>query len=302
MPVFNAAAYLPEAVESILRQTFTDFELLILDDCSTDGSLEIIRDYEIKDSRIRVLENPKNCGESYCRNRHFKEARGKYFALMDADDVSNKERLRIQNRFLDENPDIGIVGTWAMRFSEDGRKKRLRYPTRDWDIKSYLLKGSPICNPSVMMRAETIRQCALSYNLNYRSAMDYLFWVDACKSIRMANIPIPLFHYRVHSNQNTAVYKRVCESNHVKIMSKHLAHFRIEADTNTIRRFLWPRAFPCVSATEVLQIGKMIASILAIKNFYGYKGVSQSARKHIRRKYIRVWRYFIMRLILGRLT
>src|SRR5690606_37017335 len=120
MPVFNSEKYLVEAIESILSQTFSDFEFLIFDDGSTDRSGDIIRMYAARDARILSDFSPVNKGYVVHLNEGIQRARGRYIARMDSDDISLPKRLEIQKTFLDEHPGIGIVGSSSLRIDQDG--------------------------------------------------------------------------------------------------------------------------------------------------------------------------------------
>ena len=136
MPVYNGEKYLAEAIDSILVQTFTDFELLIVDDGSQDNSAEIIRSYEKRDSRIRFFQLERNVGSAAARNRGIASASGAYIALMDCDDVSLPKRLQKQVDFLQANPEIGAVGVCGQAVNEDMTKLLydLNVPERHCDI------------------------------------------------------------------------------------------------------------------------------------------------------------------------
>ena len=115
MPVFNSELFVAEAIESILNQTFKDFEFLILDDASTDKSFEIIKDFGKRDSRIKVCQNEKNLGVVESRNKLINLSKGKYIAWLDSDDIAIKTRLEKQVNFLEEHPEIGMVGAWLIK-------------------------------------------------------------------------------------------------------------------------------------------------------------------------------------------
>ena len=119
MPVYNGEKYLAEAIESILAQSFTDFELLIVDDASGDGSAQIIRSYERRDNRIRFIQLEQNMGVADARNRGIAAATGKFITFMDDDDISLPKRLEKQVEFLQSNPDIGAVGTCCRFVNHD---------------------------------------------------------------------------------------------------------------------------------------------------------------------------------------
>jgi len=288
MSVFNTAPFVGEAVDSVLRQTFGDFELLIMDDGSTDDSGAIIAALAAQDSRIRILRNERNRGLGYCRNQLMREAAGSYLALMDADDICAATRLGAQKEFLDANPAVGIAGARAVMFSET--KERLwRVPPGNWEIKSHLLLGPPLCHPSVMMRASTVRKNRLTFNEDYLSAQDYLFWVDACPAVVMANLKTPLLHYRRHRRQLSSVNNETRLANHIKIAQKHLARFNIHPSAGAVRRFIWRRHHPCANRRELHEVREVVDAILSIGDFYGYPGVAPSLRRKIRARYFLSW-------------
>ncbi|MDD9870124.1 MAG: glycosyltransferase [Gammaproteobacteria bacterium] len=288
MSVFNAAPFVGEAADSVLKQTFGDFEFLIVDDGSTDGSGAIIAGFAARDSRIRVLRNERNRGLSHCRNQLMREAAGAYLALMDADDICFATRLGAQKEFLDANPAVGIAGARAVMFSE--AKERLwRVPLGDREIKSHLLLGPPLCHPSVMMRASTVRENRLIFNEDYLSAQDYLFWVDACPAVVMANLKTPLLRYRRHRRQLSGVNNETRIANHIKTAQKHLARFHIHPSAGAVRRFIWRRHYPCATMQELREVREVVDAILSIKNFYGYPGVAPSLRRKIRARYFLSW-------------
>ena len=122
MPVYNAEKYIVEAVDSILNQTYSDFEFIIIDDCSTDASYEILQSYAAKDNRIRLFKNDVNKKLPKTLNFGISQAKGKYIARMDADDISLPERFAKQIKFMESHPEIGVCGTWLVEFSKTGEK------------------------------------------------------------------------------------------------------------------------------------------------------------------------------------
>lgn len=165
MPAYNAEKYLDESIQSILNQTFNDFEFIIINDASTDNSLKLINDYHKKDKRIILINNKKNMGVAKSRNNGMMIAKGKYIATFDADDVSFPKRLEIQFNYLEKNPQIFLVGGSAVIIDENGKKigvfKKFNNLKR---LKKKLLKSNPIINSSVMMRN--------TENLYYRDKFD----------------------------------------------------------------------------------------------------------------------------------
>jgi glycosyltransferase involved in cell wall biosynthesis len=199
MPVYNGATYLNEAIDSILNQTYNDFEFLIIDDGSTDGSVKIIKSYD--DNRIRLFENNNNLGQSETLNKGLILARGKYIARMDQDDVSMPERLERQAEFMEDNPQIGVCGSWLQLMGKfDGI---LELDTKSEDIKMNLLTNQNLAHPAVMIRKDTLVKYDLNYNPAYSIAQDYDLWVRMFEFCSFANIPEALIKYRMHNNQNS---------------------------------------------------------------------------------------------------
>jgi glycosyltransferase involved in cell wall biosynthesis len=196
MPVYNCELYIKEAVDSILNQTFDDFEFLIIDDASTDKTISIIKTYT--DTRIKLIEKPANTGYTNSLNYGLTIARGEYIARMDGDDVSLPERFEKQVAFLDANQDVVLCGT---NFKIIGTEKVINLPKENDDIKLALLNGNCIAHPSVMMRNHTLQQFAILYDSNSEPAEDYDLWVRLLKAGKLFNLQEELINYRVHDTQ-----------------------------------------------------------------------------------------------------
>ena len=202
MPVFNGERFLAEAIESILAQTFTDFEFIIVDDASQDRSLEIAGSYQDRDERIRLLKLERNAGAADARNHALTFATGEYVAVMDCDDVSLPERLRRQVEFLERNPEIGVLGTGAQVVNQ-----KLR-PLFDFDLPQQhalivfnLFVGSFLIHPSTMMRREALEDIG-GYVPSTRSVDDTELWTRLMWRTRFANLPERLLLYRWHDAQS----------------------------------------------------------------------------------------------------
>jgi hypothetical protein len=200
MPVFNGEAHLREAVESILAQTFTDFEFLVVDDGSTDRSAEIIAAF--RDPRIRLLSNDGNHGLIFTLNRGIDLATGKYLARMDCDDISLPERLAHQVAFMESNPEIGICGTWFRKFGTK-KDKVVRWQAAPDHIRCGLLFDAMVGHPTVVMRRELLIRHDLHYDPAYKNAEDFELWVRASQYCDLANLDEVLLRYRVHPAQVT---------------------------------------------------------------------------------------------------
>jgi glycosyltransferase involved in cell wall biosynthesis len=194
MPVYNGENYLSEAVESILNQTFRDFELIIIDDGSTDRTAEILAEYERRDMRVRLYSQARK-GLIATLNRGIELSRGRYIARMDADDVSYPTRLEKQVAFLEAHLNVGVCGTW--RVITGGRV--IRTPVQDGVIRSYLIFDTLLARPTVMMR-KTLFETGIRYPA-YEHAEDFGLWVQLADHTHFANLPEVLLYYRSHPGQ-----------------------------------------------------------------------------------------------------
>jgi len=210
MPVYNCEKYVAEAIESILCQTFKDFEFLIINDGSSDKSEDIILSY--KDSRIRYIKNEKNLKLISTLNKGLLLAQGEYIARMDSDDISLPNRLQEQLNYMESNSDVVAVGTYAEFFGAcKSRIKSVR--TESDDISAELLFSCPIIHPSAMIRRETLASHNIEYRMDYPHAEDYKFWAELNTLGKLANIPKVLLKYRISENQISNVFS---ETQHQK--------------------------------------------------------------------------------------
>jgi glycosyltransferase involved in cell wall biosynthesis len=205
MPVKNGEKYIEEAIDSVLKQSFVDFELLIIDDGSDDNTVEIIQKYT--DSRIRLVKRASNFIKNL--NEGLEIARGNYIARMDADDIMHSERLRIQLKRMKKNPEITVCGTWAKSFSTDG-KSNLILHLGDGIIENPMLKllGCNIMiHPTVMMNKLFLTENKIIYS-EYFCVEDYKLWFDIAKCSGTLFVePQELLFYRTSEIQVTKLNK-----------------------------------------------------------------------------------------------
>lgn len=215
MPVYNAAPYLKECIDSILAQTYKDFELLIVDDGSTDSSAEIAQSYE--DERIRFIQNEHDYIGSL--NIGLNEARGKYIARMDADDVMMPDRLQIQYAYMEAHPEIGILGTMAKLLNRDGILTSCCTSNSPTILtKQQLLYSNPILHPTTFIRKSIIEQHQLNYDKYSCYAEDYHLWCNAIMhGIKIGVIPFLGISYRIHQQQVTNTHQKTMKRNAEKI-------------------------------------------------------------------------------------
>lgn len=200
MPVYNGGEYLREAIESILGQTFRDFDFLIIDDGSTDRSAEVIGAYQ--DTRIRSVHNETNLGLIATLNKGLDLAEGEFVCRMDQDDISLPERLTRQVAFMENRPEVAVCGSWFRKFGA-GSSKVVRWRTDPDGIRCGLLFDSMVGHPTVMLRRDFLRKYDLRYDPAYMNAEDFALWVKVAEHADLANLGEVLLNYRVHPAQIT---------------------------------------------------------------------------------------------------
>lgn len=201
MPVYNGEDYLREAIDSILNQTFTDFEFIIINDGSTDNTKDIVLSYS--DSRIVFLENEYNSGIVVTLNKGLDYAKGKYIARMDADDIALPERFEKQVDYMEKHKDIGALGTGTRIFGEDIETRDTHSTINSDKLKAELLFSTCMCHPSVMIRKSVLDLHHIRYDTQYRGAEDYELWWQIAMVSKIMTIPDVLHCYRIHPNQIT---------------------------------------------------------------------------------------------------
>lgn len=203
MPVYKTdEKYLREAVESILNQTFSDFELLILDDCPEDTREDLIKSY--KDKRIKYVKNEHNLGITLSRNKLIDMAAGEYLAVFDHDDVSMPERLAKEVAYLDEHPEVGVVSCTVKQMV---CKHLSENPTDSHSIKLALMRVCAVNHSAAMIRKSVLIDNNIRYEKEFSPSEDYALWCRLIPYTEFHNIPEVLFHYRDHKN-NTSHHQK----------------------------------------------------------------------------------------------
>lgn len=248
MPVYNAEKYLAEAINSIISQTFRDWELLIINDGSTDSSLSIINGFS--DSRVRVINNESNIGLIKTLNKGIGLCNGQYIARMDADDISMPNRLALQVNFLDGNEDYILCGTNADVIDSDGKiTGKIVNPSKSTFLQISLLFTNPFIHPSMM-----IRRNILTVNFFDENAIhveDYELWTRLASQGQIANLELPLLQYRWHETNVSVKHSAMQETAKNKIISKQLAKLDI---CPTEQELYWHRA-----TFQIYSLGKEIS-------------------------------------------
>lgn len=211
MGCYNNEDTIAESIKSILNQTFSDFEFIIIDDCSKDNTVKIINSFN--DSRIVLITNDVNMGLGYSLNLGLNLSRGKYVARMDADDISSYSRFQKQINYLEHHPDVICLGSGAKKIGDISWFSRIFSPNITpvcscEEIKAWLLMGTPILHPSVMMNNQLLKKYDLNYNPKFRRAQDYEFWTRMIWKGNLINIQEKLVSYRYSSKQVSCVYAK----------------------------------------------------------------------------------------------
>ena len=215
MPVYNAEKYLREAIDSILNQTFSDFEFLIIDDGSSDSTSNIIESYT--DPRIRLFKNKKNLGLIATLNKGVSLAKGKYIARMDADDISHPSRLARQFEYLSQHSEVGVLGAAVQIIDDSGNASdKSRPPTSHGVIRWHLCFSDPIVHPSVMIRRSVFNKVG-GYSSDMLHAEDYDLWRRLSNVTRLANMNDVLLFLRKHKNSISSTYSSMQRKNSIRI-------------------------------------------------------------------------------------
>lgn len=260
LPVHNGEHYLAEAVESVLSQTFKNYELLVVNDASTDASRDILARYQ--DSRIRIIDNHRVCGIAESLNKGLRAARGTYAARMDADDVSLPERLQAQVAYFRDNPHVDLLGTWAEAIDVKGNRLRLlRPPFRQAELNWHMLFGNPIVHSSVMFSTKRILDWG-----GYRceaAAEDYDLWSRVLRHGSLAVLPAILVKWREHSEGfNTRHFQQRTASAIQSARGNVAASLHIELNPLQAQQIYWiAKRFPLHYTEEFQQHATLLVQL-----------------------------------------
>lgn len=259
--VYNSENYIREMLNSILAQTYTDWELIIFDDASTDSTWNILQSYS--DKRIRCFRNENNVGLTCNLNKALREAKGEYVARIDGDDIAAERRLEIQAKYLMEHRDVLLVGTDMLTFGD--YVELWSNPTDYNSIRMQMIFNVALYHPTYMFRRTVIDDYSLFYDERFRYAQDYCFQIHIAKIGLVGNIPIPLLRYRVHAKQigiEHSLAQKQCADEVRDIILDYL-----EIELNSMEKSLWNSFCRMDFETEVdAEELKMICSKIVISN------------------------------------
>jgi len=264
MPIYNGEQYLRDAVESVLAQSYTNFELICIDDGSTDGTLNILKEYAAIDSRLVIISR-ENKGLIATLNEGIVRAKYNYIARMDADDISHVDRFMLQVEYLNTHPDVAVVGCAYEYINESGAyiSTRKTYNS-DFMLKTICLLGSPFAHPSVMINRSILND-DLYYDQRYKHSEDYELWVRLSQKYKFGGINKVLLKYRVLnssvSRQNFVEQKM----NMAKAARNYLFKNRLsDAEVNTLSALYIEGRFGYQTALTILKQRKKMAAIIQL--------------------------------------
>lgn len=252
MSVYNGEKFIAETIQSILNQSYTKFELIIVDDCSTDNTVSVIECFN--DDRIVLLKNDKNMRLAYSLNKAIKASNGKYIARMDADDLCMTDRLPLQVKYMEEHPDIAVLGGSAQQFG--ARSALMTYPTEHETIKTELLFSNPLCHPAVMFRRSAIAEW---YNVEVKAGQDYELWSRLIWKVKFHNLSDTLIKYRIHSHQTKHILGQAQKQGVVFACQNMLAMFGTYSEEEV----------KCLAFAGNISNGKTADELKAISQLYG---------------------------------
>ncbi|WP_343338768.1 Undecaprenyl-phosphate 4-deoxy-4-formamido-L-arabinose transferase [Terrisporobacter petrolearius] len=286
MPVYNTEKYLRQSIESILNQTYKNFELLIIDDGSTDSSVDIIKSYN--DDRIILVKNEKNKGLPYTRNKGLDLAKGEYIALMDSDDISKNNRLAIQVKFLEKHKEIQVVGSRQETLIEGKIYKPSNARKEYIDVNKKLMFYSCVPNPTIMFRKDFFYKNKIRYRKECFVAQDYAFFVDCvAKGGNIAILSEPVLIYRSGHDNITKLSVKYKQNERKKVMDniriRCLNNNGIFLDDkeNILFNKIFSDPIMDISIDDINEYKKLINKILLIKNNINKKGFADEIKLNL---------------------
>ena len=281
MALYNGGEYLKQSVRSVLTQTYADFEFLIIDDCSTDNSVETVRSFQ--DPRIRIITNEKNVGQTKSLNVGLREARGKYAARIDADDVALPNWLEAQVKFVQDNPQYSVVSAYGLVIDEKNRlHKSYNTPSESDDIILRAVVHSPINHVVSLIKVEDALKVG-GYTENYRIAADYDLWRKLLhQGYQLTTNPVPLAAIRVHGASLSHVERNTSNISEIaSVIRDHVAFIsNYPADEKEIKLLC-----DANYNESTISYGSFLESLVVLDHVYA--GIKQDVVKDINK--INLW-------------
>lgn len=234
MPVYNDARYVMDAVNSVLGQSLRDLELIAIDDGSTDETPAVLR--SVGDDRFRLITQPVNQGSAAARNRGIEAARGRYVALLDADDRAYPRRLERQVAFMEGSPHLALIGSWSRIVDEGGQPlgRVKRHPIAPDEVRARLLFRCCISQRGVMARREAFEVC--KYDPEFRLSQDFDLFVRMAKSLKLGNMPEILMEARMHGKQITRTKRQAAKLSNIEIIRRQIEDLKVPYVNSDLER------------------------------------------------------------------
>ncbi len=288
MSVYNGERYLRESVQSILNQTFTDLELIIVEDGSVDSTWDILTRFEDGDKRIRLVQNKDNLGLPKSLNRGLALARGQYIARQDADDVSLPERLNTQIKFMEHNAKVGLLGTAYSVVNGRGQIEAVqRHPQTDTEIRWQMLFHNAFCHTSVMFSRGLLDRGSFLYDETLTYSQDYELWTRMLQQTIAANLEIPLVEWRKSDNAISAAFREEQQLAATMISGKQINRLfpgRSIPLAEVARLREWYHAFPRRPERQHMEVYLQLVEILSA--FARRSDIDRKILNNISRKWI----------------
>lgn len=235
--VYNCEEYIEESIQSILNQSFKNFEYIIVDDGSSDGTAAIVNKYAGKNKRIKLIKNTENAGRVKSLNTALENAKGNYIALQDADDISMPQRLEIQLSFLKNNPEYVLVGSDVIVIDENGKvtSNPVR-PEKDQEAKFSLIFRCTFANPSIMYSRKILKENGISYDDNFLHAEDFRIISQISRLGKVYNLKDKLIKYRKHESNNSSVNYKALSSASERIVKENLSELGFSVSEEQVKR------------------------------------------------------------------
>lgn len=235
IPCYNVEDYVVESVTSIIDQTYSDLEIIVINDCSSDNTLDRLQELANRDSRIKIYSNETNLKLIKTLNKGIELCNGTYIARMDADDISFPTRIEKQVSFLEQNLDYDVVSTMFYTFRTGRSKYNLYKNPKTYDeLQAYLLFRSGICHPAVMIRKTLFSELGLRFEEKYLHVEDYALWSKALYCTKLANIDEPLLYYRVHEHQVSTLNEKKQIDNKKEVFKIHCEKLGLSSDAKDL--------------------------------------------------------------------
>lgn len=264
IPVYNAEEYVRESINSIVEQTYNNLEIIVVDDGSTDGTSDLLKQMSREHSRLRLMSGP-NRGIVKALNSAIDASRGKYILRMDADDIALKDRVEQQVLFMEKNINVGAAGTLCQFFGASG--KLPKRPITKYECYKAKFFINPIVHPASIIRAEVLKKYGIRYREDYQYAEDYKIFSEISNISAIANIKKVLLMYRVHGSQLTSIKQSQVERVHVVVARENFKNVGISVRSEDLHRFLFPRSVGV--RIFMLSAARVMIAILMVPSHWG---------------------------------